>query len=899
MNYTHLSGTVTANGVPLLMSDMSATNGVAHIVADVIPSADIGSDPNQIQSSLFNFIHNGGLETSRNGFQKSQEALQDAQFRNSFRPSVLGKTSLNVGVPLPPSVPVAPSGLYETPIETFNFGDVSTVAPISPADAGVPATESGDQYDSFTITSTSDVPQSTTSFDDQQNQVFQSTTGNVVSTTTFGSKLDTTTLSDPVVVPIETTTNEQTGIILEITSPQITTEYESTTVGFGDEGNEYANTPIVTIQEHLDKNYNVESNQVSGHVVSSQSDVSESDESGAFDDTAEQAAPAPPPFIGLYSAPQLSAEQRRDPFSSPLTSGPLNTGAFPSSDINNDFTNVVDTQFNTDDVVNSFPKSLLDNWRSLNKLNNNIASSKNMQVNDIPADNVLKVMKKLKMPNPANGNPSFSVETNDGSIEHESFFIVTKADLDLEEILGNLDENIKKDIHILESPSIFVNSSMTGPELQASLTDMLLNQMLARKDHGNSFRSLPIHPEENELPVFRDSNVLTMNKIPESTSKTSNALNMQSFMLNKLNMSKVSDEENVDIDSITKQMNKLVSDFLDKNRGKNISIPMNTISNNQTRQLIELLAHQMMLNEIRREQLKVPSVPQINSFSLPSHGVPLNVNQNKFDSETSTQSQNAPRIAKLVQKDTPVVNLLSGDKNKKQINVVSAPLANNTENDRSISNVRPNVVKVSNSSSKTNNIFTVISSVDRDELDAVGLNTDIKTDLQPISDLLKQDALEEELQRDTEDYLTLDEPSDYESNLEFDDIIKFNNTIATTTAFSSAVHVDSSKRGGFLSSSTGRPLPLPTSNSTDSPPTPAGIQKPKELQPEFMHLFETSDEIVRTLDDIVYDDDIPSSQEQEMNVLDFLRMQNLTAFADMVAVTGLNRDMIRGGEMIN
>ncbi|XP_068200239.1 uncharacterized protein [Palaemon carinicauda] len=61
-------GTITVNGVPMRGCNLSATNGVVHVVADVIPDSDLGSDPTaipnpfilQTESPIFESFVSGG-----------------------------------------------------------------------------------------------------------------------------------------------------------------------------------------------------------------------------------------------------------------------------------------------------------------------------------------------------------------------------------------------------------------------------------------------------------------------------------------------------------------------------------------------------------------------------------------------------------------------------------------------------------------------------------------------------------------------------------------------------------------------------------------------------------------------------------------------------------------------
>ncbi|XP_047500904.1 uncharacterized protein LOC125046925 [Penaeus chinensis] len=105
-----IDGTISANGVPLLKSNMTALNGVVHLSADVIPESDLGSDPTSLPHPLL-----GQTEAS--------------VFAN-----------LGFGGDLVPSIPTI-SGLYDLP-EHDPFQDfirepeTSTVAPLTGSQRG-------------------------------------------------------------------------------------------------------------------------------------------------------------------------------------------------------------------------------------------------------------------------------------------------------------------------------------------------------------------------------------------------------------------------------------------------------------------------------------------------------------------------------------------------------------------------------------------------------------------------------------------------------------------------------------------------------------------------------------------------------------------------------------------
>ncbi|XP_042879626.1 uncharacterized protein LOC122258016 isoform X2 [Penaeus japonicus] len=99
-----MDGTVSANGVPLLESNMTALNGVVHLSADVIPESDLGSDPTSLPHPLLS----------------QTEASVFANF--------------GIGDDLVPSIP-AISGLYDLPdhdpFQDFvRKPETSTVAPL-------------------------------------------------------------------------------------------------------------------------------------------------------------------------------------------------------------------------------------------------------------------------------------------------------------------------------------------------------------------------------------------------------------------------------------------------------------------------------------------------------------------------------------------------------------------------------------------------------------------------------------------------------------------------------------------------------------------------------------------------------------------------------------------------
>ncbi|ROT77094.1 hypothetical protein C7M84_004256 [Penaeus vannamei] len=99
-----MDGTISANGVPLLKSNMTALNGVVHLSADVIPESDLGSDPTSLPHPLLS-------QTEASVF-----------------------ANLGFGGDLVPSIP-AISGLYDLPdhdpFQAFDpEPETSTVAPL-------------------------------------------------------------------------------------------------------------------------------------------------------------------------------------------------------------------------------------------------------------------------------------------------------------------------------------------------------------------------------------------------------------------------------------------------------------------------------------------------------------------------------------------------------------------------------------------------------------------------------------------------------------------------------------------------------------------------------------------------------------------------------------------------
>ncbi|XP_066981525.1 uncharacterized protein [Macrobrachium rosenbergii] len=67
-------GTVTANGVPVRSCNLSASNGVVHVVADVIPDSDLGSDPTAIPNPLIAQTESPVFESFASGGDITTEA---------------------------------------------------------------------------------------------------------------------------------------------------------------------------------------------------------------------------------------------------------------------------------------------------------------------------------------------------------------------------------------------------------------------------------------------------------------------------------------------------------------------------------------------------------------------------------------------------------------------------------------------------------------------------------------------------------------------------------------------------------------------------------------------------------------------------------------------------------
>ncbi|XP_064086062.1 LOW QUALITY PROTEIN: uncharacterized protein LOC135201099 [Macrobrachium nipponense] len=90
-------GTVTVNGVPVRSCNLSASNGVVHVVADVIPDSDLGSDPTAIPNPLISQTEAPVFESFASGGDIIPEApvisgLYDLPGRDPFKELLPVKT---------------------------------------------------------------------------------------------------------------------------------------------------------------------------------------------------------------------------------------------------------------------------------------------------------------------------------------------------------------------------------------------------------------------------------------------------------------------------------------------------------------------------------------------------------------------------------------------------------------------------------------------------------------------------------------------------------------------------------------------------------------------------------------------------------------------------------------
>lgn len=704
------------------MSDISATNGVAHVVADVIPTTDLGTNSDQIQNSFFGFIDDVGISSRQENFHTGLSNVNDIseQFVKSVDDVGSTLSAVNAGVP-------QISGLYQTPVDNSaslaNAVTQSNQAPPDQVSAGFGV--SSPPGDGFEIGE----PHATGSVPDLEQNI--QITDHGLNSQTFTNVPE---AGPGIGFEFDNSNNIQSNVILATSNPV----QSSTEINIG-------------IQSFVDAN-TFPSVGVPLPAVS-------------FDTISPPAAaPSPPSSFGtpgsvpsvltLYSTPNLSPEERQDPFTSQIDPQFLRTG----------------TQNN---VAGSLQKALLNDLSAINAQ---------------PQSNTFITIPEFSnIANPFDLSQKSNFETFKNEMkktfpesfpsdDHESFFVITRGDVNLQEIIDKLDENIRKDIHLVDSPSVFFNNSVTKLALKKSLPESLINQI-------------------REI-------LLTQNSPTSNVQTDPIFVHLQGASLeNKSNNEKLKIENNT-----------------------------NSFSEPQGREIAEVSRNSS------ENFNKKPETEQILAISLPANN-----------------------LSKNVQEDLPSVRLSLPIKNNGQI---FGKRVNNKHQQHNITN---EVIQKRNQAVAMNAVDDQATLTHKSLNPTAGLVNSLH--LQNETRLLQEEKISV---RKISDAITTDSPvTDSSTISDFTDATEDSIAEMTTEA----------------------PIESETFSTTTE------LTESATEVPLLSKLLEGEVEKIK-ISDLLGEELVPTfSHEQELNVIEFLRQQNLTAFADMLELTGLNRDLLRGGEL--
>ena len=973
---------MTANGVPLLMSDLSTSQGVAHIVADLIPTTDLGNDFSPNQGPLLDFIKEGTLKQLQNNFRGiSQSPAQSIGLSLS---NALQTTEFE-GRALPPAI----SGLYQTPVQdSFDFSQAGQfsdqqalngqitdssqfnqdgslisqgVSPIQDTDsfdfnqAGLSVSQESSQVqgttsfdfnkagpaitqDTFTVQGTDlssfnqDGPSGTQETSplpginsygfSQAGPAFSQETSTIQGTGPFefnqpASSFSQEGFSVPGIDSFEVNpvgpSISQEAFPVEITESKNPVIGVPLPIGGGNSGIALQNTfdsdgnlisvidsndasssqnisplilsdePIsqVSIDSSIASNIFAIENEgsfVSQEVPSNdglqifsieQGDISSSFGSGIAPSV------SPPAVGGLYSAPPTSQQERTDLFSS--QSGliiPLNENRKKSISSQE--------EFNVEDFAHT--------WEQLAK---NLSLMMSTGETEVRESNDRQLNSLNSIGTQSHSGTSTHAQALKTNTELDSFFIVTKGDLDLQEIISQLDDDVKEGIRIFDSPSLIINSSLSDENLKTTLTQMLTSHLVERPI-PSEINSDPQNLHQQQQSFRKDTNrTPTMVKLVGRQPLTS--------ILSLNELSSVVDELSDAIDEMN--AGNITSKILPTPMPIGVSSTSPLVVDSETNeQLLELLDHQKNLNneEIQRhERMMQEQRRQLRTQVKTMMALP---NTLIMEEKVSPVIQHERQVVKIDASDVQVTNGVSN------------------RSDNSNSNLQTTTTQ-----SPSSPLLTALSSNSED----IKKGSKEKS-LNPINSLLIRNKLESP-NLPTKEGFTIVDASDSDYPDEEDDIIEIITQQPATTLKQVGhlpIQSDSSEQrtgaaGKFqltqttLRTSRGRPLPARTSNSSNPGRSLAEVNAGLRAAQE--------DAIQSTTEEVIETTDIPpvtegsarrteqsalsnilgvpqdlktTSQEYEINVIDFLRSENLTAFADLLVETGLNRDMIRGGNAL-
>ena len=819
------TGTMTANGIPILMSDFPSTNGVVHIVADLIPATDLGTDVRQSQSPLLGFIMNEATGRA-NVFEGNQGAF------------------VNTGVPL-----IQVSQLYETPegdsIDSFNvnvpanFPNINGQSNQETIQGELPT--SGQPFDSpINVASVSDF----TSINQQQEIV----SDNQGSVPAIGTPI-TVDFND---IPIQTSI--ETSDLLDALNEAVISQQ-----------------PDFTSDEVLVANTDADFDDL---VVTQLDQTIPSLVGQMIPSTSGQPAPSSfdqsVPSIGLYSAPPSTNEQRTDTFSSQAS-----------------FRSPVELNqaMNTGNDFNAAKKSLISTWENLAK-NFNLAMNgekPKMKMND-----GMKVKRnKISDTQTLDSKENISMNPN----EQDNFFIITKLeDFDMNKILTNLDEDIRKEIRVIDTSSLASSNALPDIELRNKLSNMLSQQLSLDLDDPSSAQSI-------EALIDLDPMILMVN-----SDKTSpeDLLTSKEKMVEQIRDLTEKSQFGVPLVGLPQaEPIAQMKDILGVDMIKLMEKPNMTTNNH----LMQLITAQKNINELQEKghEEMMQKIKQMlrNSKKVDSslNSIAQNSNHNKgvkkFSVKNSGTSENGQNVGVSLQ-DVNLGNFTNHlDRNSTRGIQFFVSLADDLEKIRQKTLQLNDAVRVFKNQPNTGVALEETNM--RDSLSSVGkplssIRTSELINSNPVVAISSEKSIgSTNILLDNKKLPLLSNSIIVDSLSAMKSMLRTNNftagrPLAATLSSPSDILV------GKLLSETRVPndaMPLVNSQRTmlkienDNSPKESMIEIPEEFMIDM-------DESESSL----------SSREHEMNVIEFLRSENLTSFADLIEITGLNRDLIRGGEFL-
>ncbi|XP_018018658.1 uncharacterized protein LOC108675177 [Hyalella azteca] len=935
-------GTMTANGIPIIVSDLSAVDGVAHVLADLIPNTDLGSDATASQTNILDQIRTGIIEKAQNNFNGVPNSLVSSElqgFKSVDDTGIQPQFNLNLGSlhsagvknDASRGVPQI-SGLYQTPVEdNFNFN----VAP-SPSIFQQPHTNAGADQNvpSYGILSPTDpitsfVPDFDSTSGEQVHDLSDNqgisiesasfghaleeagdhgtiTPTNVrvplpdanigpqgIPTTDFGAPADSTYGVSNTRLPIDvgiplpeaslgsvspspdygavspgsTSSNEEGNLIISegvgIPLPEITVGVQAPSAAFdtsfNDLGSSLPDAKVDIQMENFDFNTDSLPNDDSLVTIAEtiaqfdQSQTHGSDISGtqsvgsfapepdfptasttgdvqqpfsgtpstvgtsdlsqppAFIPSAAPPAGNVPSFLTLYNAPDLSSDERTDPFFSAIPADSLRTLSSSSTQ-------------NTDGSTGlSAGRSLSSSPDSAQRVNNVFISTPELEPGQInPFD--LSSRNKFDNFSPKNeGSTALEISIDDDG--HDSFFVITRGNLNLKDVIDGLDENIKKHIHILDSPSIFYNNSVTELALQKSLPPQLLDEIRSTLNANNmtfenigfsSASGLLTARTSNNFPasqatLTRDESVVLSSNSAKSSLSVDSGIGRESSTTRTDDISAKASTpdhlEKTDTDAPKAALNETIAltGSRKSTQGSLVRTPLlssvKTSVNNKRVQSRVLINNKAFITDSNTHspllEFGTTAIDEIIDLD--------GITTESLDVEITTLS---PKTQKSLDLVSELNNFIEEHQNAQLLQEQRFPIIVLAENEFSFTTHSPNDVTTTSFDLTTDSSVTEI-------FEDVSVNTDIPV----ISEILPPST---------------DFPlSNFPTN--------------STVQISGRSSLAAAARKSLLE---------------------------QQLQS---------------------DDAVSASHEQEINVIEFLRQQNLTAFADMLELTGLNRDMIRGG----